>query len=187
MDQTNDSAGVGHNLPPDPDGERGREAIRDYEVSVAKEETSLDEAISAAARYGAVLIAGRARCKTNNDFGDWIEAQGLASGGMFWLRQERQAAIQIAEIVAHVAKETVDSTNVVNPFDRCPNSRPTHIMAWWRKKHPNLLTMAHAKTVGERAGKILRDHRDNIIVQNPATGDDYTSMRRCWRASLSPA
>ena len=35
-------------------------------------------------------------------------------------------------------------------------------MTWWRGKHPNLLTMAHAKTVGERAAKILRDHRDGI-------------------------
>ena len=39
-------------------------------------------------------------------------------------------------------------------------------MAWWREKHPNLLTMAHAKTIGERAAKILRDHRDHGAITN---------------------
>jgi hypothetical protein len=78
--------------------------------------------------------------------------------------------MQIAEIVAHVAKETVDSSSTVNPFDRCPNNRPTHIMAWWRGKHSNLLTMAHAKTIGERAAKILRDHRDLVDARK---NDDY--------------
>ena len=104
MDETKE-AGVGHNQPPDPDGERGREAIRDYDASVAKEQANRDDAIAAAARYGAVLIAGRARCRSNNEFGDWIKAQGLASDGLFRIRQERQAAMQIAEIMAHVAKD----------------------------------------------------------------------------------
>ena len=61
--------------------------------------------------------------------------------------------MQIAEIVAHIAKETVDGTATVNPFRGCPNSRPTNIIRWWRGKHPNLLTMAHAKTIGERAAR----------------------------------
>jgi hypothetical protein len=80
MDETNDSAGVGHNLPPDPDGERGLEAIRDYDTSIAKEKTSRDAAIAAAARYGDALIAGRARCKTNCAGRD-VVAQPEALGG----------------------------------------------------------------------------------------------------------
>ena len=65
-------AGLGHNQPPDPDGERGLEAIRDYDTSIAKEKTGRDEAIAAAARFGAALIAGKARCKSNNEFGEWF-------------------------------------------------------------------------------------------------------------------
>ena len=163
MDETNDdTAGPGHNQPPDPDGERGREAMRNYDINIAKEQVSRDDAIADAVRYGNALIAGRTRSKTNNEFGDWIKAQGLDRHRLFGLRQERQAAIQIAEIVAHVAKETVDSTTTVNPFARCPNNRPTNIMTWWRGKHTGLLTMAHAKTVGERAAILLRDHRAQI-------------------------
>jgi hypothetical protein len=177
-------AGIGHNQPLDPDGERGLEAIRDYDASVAKEQASRDDAISAAARYGAVLIAGRAKCNSNNEFGDWIVSQGLDRHRIFCLRQERQAAIQIAEIVAHVAAETVDSTTAVNPFDRCPNNRPTHIMAWWRERHPNLLTMEHAKTVGERAAKILRDHRDNSAITNETSIVNLERLERDPFAAL---
>ena len=70
--------------------------------------------------------------------------------------------MQIAEIVAHVAKETVDGTATVNPFRGCPNSRPTNIMRWWRKKHGTLWTTAEAKKVGERAAKILSDCQDRL-------------------------
>ena len=169
-------AGLGHNQPLDPDGERAREAMRDYNVSIAKEKTGRDEAIAAAARFGAALIAGKARCKSNNEFGEWIVSQTFTGegAGALAFRQERHAAMQIAEIVTHVAKETVDSSSTVNPFEGCPNSRPTNIMTWWRGKHSNLLTMAHAKTIGERAAKILRDHRDSTVITNEATGDDYT-------------
>jgi hypothetical protein len=160
MDETNEEVGLGHNL--DPDGESGLEAIRDYDISVAKEQVVRDDAIAAAVRCGNALIKGRSRCKTNNEFGDWIKAQGLDRHRIFSWRQERQAAMQIAEIVAHVARETVDSTTAVNPFAHCPNNRPTHTTTWWRGKHPNLLTMAHAKAVGERAAKILRDHRNSL-------------------------
>jgi hypothetical protein len=111
----NDDAGPGHNLPPDPDCERGLEAIRDYDISVAKEQVARDDAIAAAVRYGNALIAGRARCKSNNEFGDWIVSQGLDRHRIFGERQERSAAIQIAEIVAHVAKETVDGSSPSTP------------------------------------------------------------------------
>jgi hypothetical protein len=165
-------AGLGHNQPLDPDGERAREAMRDYNVSIAKEKTGRDEAIAAAARFGAALIAGKARCKSNNEFGEWIVSQTFTGegAGALAFRQERHAAMQIAEIVTHVAKETVDSSSTVNPFEGCPNSRPTNIMTWWRGKHPNLLTMAHAKTIGERAARILRDHRDLVDARK---NDDY--------------
>ena len=86
--------------------------------------------------------------------------------------------------MAHVAKETVDSTTAVNPFDRCPNSRPTHIMAWWRGKHSNLLTMAHAKTIGERAAKILRDHRDNSAITNETSIVNLERLERDPFAAL---
>ena len=85
--------------------------------------SSRDDAIAAAARYGAALIAGRARCKSNNEFGDWIVAQGLDRQGNILVRQERQAAMQIAEIVAHVAKETVDSSSYCQPFSRAVRTR----------------------------------------------------------------
>ena len=69
-------SGTGHNHPPDPDGERGREAMRDYNLSLAKEQVEREGAIAAAVRYGAVLRGGRAG-RSNNEFGDWIVAQGL--------------------------------------------------------------------------------------------------------------
>ena len=73
----------------------------------------------------------------------------------------------------------------VNPFEGCPNSRPTNIMTWWRGKHPNLLTMAHAKTIGERAAKILRDHRDLVDARKMTTTTIRDSWRR-WSATPSP-
>ena len=146
----------------------GREAIRDYNRSLAKEQVGRDEAVAAAARYGAVLMVGRAG-RDNNEFGDWIVAQGL-DRDIFDYRQERTAAMQIAEIVSHVAKETVDSTPTVNPFRGCPNSRPTNIMSRWRRKRGTLWTTAEARKVGERAATLLRDRRDRI---NERPGRDH--------------
>lgn len=149
---------VGHN---DPAAARALEGMREYEAGVIKEQAGRDDAIAGIIKYGAGLIEGRAG-KSNNEFGDWIVAQELDRHPIFEERQERSAAMQVAEIMAHVAKETVDGTATVNPFRGCPNSRPTNIMKWWRKKHGTLWTMAEAKKVGERAAILLRERRDRL-------------------------
>ena len=142
MDETDDEAGVGHNL--DPDAERGLAAARDYQIGIAKERAGFeqakigrDQAIGAAVRYGQALIDGRARRRlSNNAFGDWVKASLLDRDSPFDQRQERQAAMQIAEIALKHVASTVDGTATVNPFDGCPHSRPTNIMRWWRAKQP---------------------------------------------------
>ncbi|HWY81620.1 MAG TPA: hypothetical protein VNY10_06750 [Roseiarcus sp.] len=124
------------------------------------------------------LIAGRAGCTSNNEFGDWIVSQGLDRHRIFGERQERSAAIQIAEIVAHVAKETVDGSSTVNPFGGCPNSRPTNIMRWWGENHGSLLTMAEAKKLGERAAILLRDRRDRFVDRPSSVFDWLEALAR---------
>ena len=137
-----DDTGHGRNL--DPDAERGLEAMRDYEIGIAKERAGFeqakigrDQAIGAAVRYGQALIDGRARRNlSNNDFGDWIHASRLDRTPPFDQRQERAAAQQIAEIALKHVASTVDGNSTGNPFDGCPHSRPTNIMRWWRGKQP---------------------------------------------------
>ena len=134
--------GPGHNF--DPDAERGLDALRDYEIGIAKERAGSEQAkigreqaIGATVRYGQALIDGRAkRTLSNNAFSDWIDASRLDRTPPFDQRQERAAAQQIAEIALKHVASTVDGKTTVNPFDGCPHSRPTNIMRWWRAKQP---------------------------------------------------
>ena len=86
-------AGLGHNQPLDPDGQRAREAMRDYDISLAKEQVEREDAIDAAVRYGNALSRWPRCRKSNNELAIGLSRRNSTATPIFEVRQERSAAI----------------------------------------------------------------------------------------------
>ena len=77
-------AGLGHNQPLDPDGERAREAMRDYDISLAKEQVEREGAIDAVNRRRTLTLDRRPRLTPS-----WSRVQrvALAPAELVWVAQ----------------------------------------------------------------------------------------------------
>lgn len=102
-----------------------------YDAAVADEHSGKNKAISAVIAYGKALLAGRnedGKRRSNIDFSRWVSDNKLDVGKPWEHRNERAAAMKIAEVVAR--------TVLAKEFNDCPNARPMDIMKWYRRTHP---------------------------------------------------
>jgi hypothetical protein len=107
---------------------RATQAMQEYAVAVTDVTNGTQRAIQAVVEYGRALQEGRDDNARNTKFSEWVSEHRLNVDEPWSDRRERTAAMAITKLV--------DGTGAVNTFAGCPNTRPTHIMSWWRKEHP---------------------------------------------------
>lgn len=101
-------------------------AMADYSAGLADENLGKARAILAVIDYGEALLEGR-KDRSNAAFKQWVNDNKLDAGKPWDQFQERSCAMKIASLVI--------GSVPITAFDACPNTRPTHIMKWYRKMH----------------------------------------------------
>ena len=122
--------------PPERLARRVMHAKEEYAAALTAEAKDRLQAIRAVIEYGAGLLELREAYPANKDFAAWVAHYELDQGEPWGDRRERSAAMAIA---------AVDGTAAVNTFAGCPHTRPTHIMKWYRKQHPETVKRGRPK------------------------------------------
>lgn len=102
-------------------------AMDEYAAGLADVTHGRQKAIMAVVAYGEALLQGRGQYKSNRVFAQWVSDNRFDVGKPWDNREERTAAMNIAEIVR--------GNTPPDAFHACPFTRPTDIMKWYRKQH----------------------------------------------------
>jgi len=94
-------------------------------------------AVAAVVEYGSALLEGREEYPSHNAFAAWVAANELDQGDPWSDRRERTAAMNAAAAVR--------GKDAAEVFAGCQHARPTHIMKWYRQRHPETVTRKSAK------------------------------------------
>ena len=171
MDETNNEAGLGHNHLLEI-AQRAREGILEYQAGIIKEQAGRDDAIAGIIKFGDALIEGRVAHGTNNNaFGDWIKARKLDTVPPFDCGRSDQPRCRSPKLRPMSPKKPLTARMLSTPLLTVrTHARRHHDVVACR--HPYKLTMAHAKTVAERAARLCTP----IMTASPTP-----TTSRCWR------
>lgn len=145
---------------------KAKHAIAEYAGVTSGARRGQKIAFAAILEYGDALADGRKACKGKVAFGEWVRSNGLAAGDPWADASERSHAMRIASIWA----------TAQDAFAGCPHTRPSHIMAWYRKQHPSPLREDKAKATAKAA---------RVIEELEAAGAEVTEEKVEQRAGVS--
>jgi len=147
-------------------------AKQEYADALASETKGRQQAIAAVIEYGDALLEGRTMHKSDKDFGRWVSDNGLDQDKPWNDPRERSSAINIAKLAFGNSPES--------SFTNCPYTRPSDMMKWYRKKHPNPQAKAKRAEKAEAMAKGLE-----AIKVMEAKGETVTEDKIAAKAGIA--
>lgn len=131
-----------------------KQAMEEFQTALITETAGRQDAIRAIIEYGQSLNEGRNSIGSDKKFSEWVKAEGLDRGKPWDSRQERTSAMQLSRAAG-------SGTIAATSFEGCPNSRPSHIMSWYRK--------THGKPPVTRAKKVSQSTKPEAVAKPKVT------------------